>query len=158
MDGDTRIPHRGRTGAAGAGGVPPEANPDLTKLTSGERLWLWRTSRQGRRPKTGIGNESGRMTQLEAGVILGVDSSQYWSLEHSDQLPDNVADAVFKELGEPPLTRAAQCRLARRRSPLTLTAVVVELGLVSRPTLYKLEAAADPRLVAFWEGRGFRFS
>jgi hypothetical protein len=154
VDGDTRVPHRGRASTAGAALEP---RWDLTELTSGERLWLWRTSRQGRRPKTGIGNESGRMTQLEAGVILRVDSSQYWALEHGDQLPDNVAEAVFKEIGEPPLTRAAQCRLARRRSPLTLTAVVVELGLVSRPTLYKLEAAADPRLVAFWEGRGFRF-
>ncbi len=53
-------------------------------------------------------------------------------------------------------TPGETCLIARRRSGLALREITAALGITT-PTFHAWERAADPRVVAWWEGRGFRF-
>jgi predicted DNA-binding transcriptional regulator AlpA len=138
---------------------------DLGRLTPGERLWLWRRSGvSGAQTRRGVavdGRNSNSTaivarSQLEAAVEVGLDASAYWAAEN-DMSPAERVLEILARLKEPAYELADACRLARRRSPLTLPEVAVAIGVGSRPTFYKLEAAGDRRVVKFWRDRGFRF-
>lgn len=152
MDGHLDLPDA--RGARAARAVI-SANPSkLVEVTLSERLWLWRTAT---RP---------RVSLLDAAERFGLDVSLYWAVETgyerlSEAAIAKATDTVKRglcRLTEPVMTVPLACRLARRRSRLRLAEVVVALGLGSRPTFYKLEAAGDPRIVSFWEERGFSFN
>lgn len=160
MDGDLAISHPRGVSAARAGGATPAVDKNLTRLTVGERLWLWRINeRSAVRSATGKGNNGGRLTQIEAAERLGVDPTDYTAAEHGAETKcgEHAVLVALQGVEEPELTTALQLRLARRRVPEGLGAVVLDAGMVSRPTFLKLEAAGDKRLVAYWRARGFRF-
>ena len=112
-------------------------NKDLTKRTPGETAWLVRKVLE--------------LTQVEMAARLGVTENVLIEIE-KDRRPSPVSPKFGVQTASPELLLA----LARRRSGLTLEAVA-EARSVSKVTVHAWEAAADPRLVSFWEKRGFRF-
>lgn len=154
-------------GAKAPGPDRPAASKNLSKLTPGERLWLWRrTAASQVESRRGVSvHGEGRAlnskrsiprSQLEAAVFLGLEASTYWAAEH-DLLPQNKMLEMLGKIEEPSRTLADYLRVARRRSVLSLSQVAVGAGVGSRPTFYKLEAAGDQRIVRFWCGEGFKF-
>jgi hypothetical protein len=142
----------------------PKESHDLSKLTPGERLWLWRLSERTKaRSRRGVSVNSVRMdvcaaprNQLEAAVQLGLDSSVYWAAEKDLSNPGVTLGALSKVV-EPPYTLVSALKVARRRSRLSVGVVAVGSGVGSKPTFYKLEAAGDMRVVEFWRSQGFKF-
>lgn len=159
---------------------------DLTKLTDGERAWLWRrrqASPTGRR-KSPAGS---RMSVDEAAAALGVRPATFRAVEDESALPAEV-EMVASRVGAVEAPNGAEaCALARRRSgakvldlcefflnPARLGAdgqVIARYAgeddvprgaeTVLRPLTKQRfghwEARGHPRLVAFWRNRGFVF-
>lgn len=137
-------------------GAPSAVSVALGRPSLGERLWLWRLTERG---------DGRRVSLLEAAERFGLDVSAYWAVETGyDRLSDTVvararqaAERGLSLVTEPVMTVPLACRLARRRSERRLGELVLELGVGSRPTFYKLEAEGNERLVKFWRERGFSF-
>lgn len=113
-----------------------QVNYDLRTLTEGEKLWLWR-HRLG-------------LTQQLAADHYTVCKRYYVEAElgrrHEKFLTARVGLLNVDE----------QMALARRRCGRGLLGTATLAG-VCHVTLLARERAGDPRLLAFWEGRGFRF-
>jgi DNA-binding XRE family transcriptional regulator len=138
---------------------------DLGTLTDAEILWLWRhrqlatngrlMGRSG--PVMPMGRYGAAMSQSEAAGALGISEEEYVKLEHGRT--GNVSAAVVA-LAQPlePITPtiAELCQIARRRSG-ELLVDVYESANLSRPTYLRAERLGDPRIVSFWEDRGFSF-
>lgn len=126
-------------------------NYDLTNLTTGEQLWLWR-----RRQESPTGRNTGRgggwMSANEAAAILGVQPDKYDLMERDvcDLPEDLLRSWVVPSAGE-------LCTIARRRSELTIAQACAELGGISKPTLHKWERTDHPELVDLWRRLGFVF-
>ncbi len=129
---------------------------DLGHLTDGERLWLWRRRQLSRYQRT-FGRAGPGMTQEEAGAAVGVDYKRYRVLEADGQVSPTEAALVAEPIQDLEPTIPELCALARRRSGELLVDVYEAMGL-SRPWYLRLERTADPRVVAHWAERGFRFS
>lgn len=111
----------------------------LTQLTHAEE---WRLYRR----RLGISQRKmAKRLKVHRGFYQGVEAG-----EHELTFP-------YKLTLSPPPAQAEYLLLARRRSKLSAAAVAEKLG-VTRMCLYKWEHAADPRLVKFWRGRGYRFT
>lgn len=112
-------------------------NKDLTIRTPGEDLWL-------RRRHAGL-------TTSEAAALLGVGRTRLW-LAETDQ--DPLAARFL------PWSRITGLQdllaLARRRLGKGSRGTARLMG-ISHSTLHEWEAAGDPRLREWWEGKGFTF-
>ncbi len=120
----------------------PDPNKDLTDWTVAEALWALR-HRLG-------------MTQEEAARrIARTCLDHYIHMEHGRRALSPTAKAA---VGRPSGTASAALllALARRRSGYGLRGTA-DRAKVSHRTVLSWERAADPRLVAFWAGRGYRF-
>jgi hypothetical protein len=157
-------------------------NLDLTRRTAGEELWLWRrsdlveTRPLGRRV---FGKIGATLSQREAAEVLGIAERTIDDLERERPVMLDEAAALELALCRVEPTAGELCRLARRRSGMTLDAVAssvhysrtftqrvrgggcwqraIDLRGVSRVTLLRLEREGDPQLVAHWRARGYRF-
>jgi len=136
-------------------------NSDLTTLTRGERLWLWR--RRTPSPTGRIFGPGGPgLSVSEAAPMFKMERSDYADLERdalpAEKLTTDSETRLNVVLAGFTATPGDYCRLARRRSGLSLEGVEVALK-ISRVGYHKLEAEADPRIVAFWTewGDGFTF-
>jgi hypothetical protein len=168
MDGEATVSDDRGLKLAGTRRVAPPSRRvmfDLSSVTPGERLWLWRHaipslagSRRGVAVRTAYSDASRPVAsnQMEAAWRLKMDTSAYWAAE-KDMLPPARLLELLDQVDEPPYELKDALRIARRRSPLTLPAVALGTGVGSRPTFYKLEAAGDERVAAFWQRQGFRF-
>jgi transcriptional regulator with XRE-family HTH domain len=131
------------------------ANPaiyHLGQLSTAERLFLWRHRFDGR-SRGNLG-----LTQVEAAAKLGINANRYIQLEKGKRAALSVDDttALHRAVGVFTPTMSELCLLARRRSGLMLSDIVLEFD-GSRALFNSLEREGSPRLVAFWENRGFRF-
>lgn len=142
--------------------VDPDAY-DLERLAAHERLWLWRHRQRSNRPKAVRGPRYDAPSQAEMAERLGISRGSYAQLEaggrgrlSAEELASVVGTRAFATLVP---TVPELCLIARRRSGLEMIEVRDALGGegFSRPRLLKKEARGDATLVAFWEGRGFRF-
>lgn len=115
---------------------------DLTRPSEGERFWLWRRSKGWNQARAGaaLGIGRGLLSAFEAGRVPE-------NPRKSPQTPSKI-----RQRPSLPLLLA----LARRRSGYPLPKVARAVG-VSRTTILAWERAGDPRLVGFWEARGFLF-
>lgn len=118
---------------------------DLSRLTEGERLWLWRVSQ----PEPAGGWPRRVMSQETAAARFGIRYGAYVALEK---------DRGHAEVDvDPPTPTVGQlCQLARRRSGEGPQIVARDMG-VTRVTIWTWETIGSPRLVAYWHGRGFAF-
>lgn len=117
---------------------------DLSETTAAEELFLWRL-------------ENG-LNQVAAAERLGVRLSVINSLENGKRTAlsaDDIANLMAVTAEWHHETRWLLI-LARRRSGETASMISADLG-VSRVVVNNLERAGSPRLVAYWEGRGFKF-
>lgn len=130
---------------------------DLGRRTAAEDLWLWR-HRQLTTTGRVLGKCGAAMGQVEAAAHLGLSISAYSTLEQGRQtlLSADEARALAEVLGPLSPDRGELCVLARRRSGENLAAVTEAAG-VTRPTYLRAERDGEPRIVALWEERGFRF-
>jgi hypothetical protein len=134
-------------------------NYDLTTLTQGERLWLWR-----RRTPSPTGRVFGPggpgLSVSEAAPMFLMERNDYANLERDLLESDRIAAESSKKLNVALEGFEAHlgdlCRIARRRFGSSLETVEVALG-ISRVGYHKLEAEADYRIVAYWRGLGFAF-
>lgn len=137
---------------------------DLSKLTQAELLWLWRRRQLSKHSKRKPTRQStvrrmGRMmTREEASEALGVSENAYARLEVGDALlssdeKSRVRGALAAMAG---VVVGELCAVARRRSGGGLRAAEEALG-VSRPKMQEMERCGDPRLVRYWESKGFGF-
>lgn len=156
MDGDLVISKESSARPARAGRAQAtvvDTELDLSKPSLGERLWLWRLTARA---------DGRRVTLMEAASKLGVDTSTYWALEvgrlGEDSSSYASALAALVAVDEPVVTVPLALRLARRRAGVRLPDVALFVGIGSRPTFYKAERGGDPRVVRYWEARGFDFS
>jgi hypothetical protein len=108
-------------------------NKDLTALAPHEELWLWQLA-QG-------------FTNAEAAKAIKVSERHYWKLVNGLLNPDSY---------EVDPTPGQLCALARRRYGRGL-AGTARLAKCSPPTLLKRERTGDPKIIAFWEKKGFTF-
>lgn len=116
---------------------PPK---DLGRRTTGEKLWL-------RRKAIGL-------TAYAAAAEAGVGRGRYGEAE-KDRDPALAARlAAVLAVFEPSL--ALLLALARRRSGKGLEAAARSLRL-SRVAFLAAERRGDPRVVAHWRAKGFRF-
>lgn len=113
---------------------------DLSKRTPGEDLWLAR--------------KNADETAYEAARRAGWGRGRYRDAELDRGPPLAPAGARLRAVPEPSL--ALLLLLARRRFGTGLAGVAKALS-ISRVTLLAAERRADPRLVRFWQKRGFRF-
>lgn len=147
-----------------SGSALPKKTSDLSRLTPGERLWLWRKSESSKsKSRRGVSvnspaesSSSVPRNQLEAASSLGLDTAAYWAAEN-DRLDPEKVEEILRSVEEPPYTLVAALRVARRRSHLSLTQVANAAGVGSKPTFYKLEGAGDSRVTEFWKSQGFMF-
>lgn len=114
-------------------------------MTPSERLWLWRL-RQVSPTGRCVGRAGTWWSQSEAAEHLGLSLDDYTRLENGaageGDLPQPALELVPNE--------RERCLLARRRSGLTVSQICATLGGITRPTFYRLERLADPRLLRFW--------
>lgn len=135
-------------------------NYDASALTDGERVALWRYRRRVRLP---VGRGGGALTQAQAAVALGLPKAAVARMENGARAEDVAEDAqqrarLAMELGTIVPTASERLRVVRlrwREAKLGGLAEVHRMLGVSRPHYLQLEATADPRLIAFWEGKGF---
>lgn len=135
-------------------------NYDLTQLTAGERLLLWRL----RQPAPNIEGErqgrNGRWLSIDAAAEqLTVRPGKWRNAEQG--FDDEAAEEFLGELYERELkpsnhTTADLCRIARQRSEMGLEELCATLG-VSKPWFYVMERSGDERVVEFWIDMGFVF-
>ena len=113
-------------------------NPDLSKLTDPERLYLWRKAKGWDLVRTAVnlGVGRGRLHAVELGRKDGLHLPLHIK-QYQPTLPDLL-------------------RLARRRSGLGLREVAA-LVPTSHVTVLYAERRGEATLVKFWRGRGFRF-
>lgn len=111
---------------------------DLRRRTKGEDLWLWRRCE--------------RLTQRAAAGVLGVGRVTLQGME-ADAL-HGAPDHAWRQVSRP--SKTLLLALARRRSRLSLSRISSLVG-ASHVTVLRWEDEGDPRLVTFWEGRGFIF-
>ena len=130
---------------------------DLGSLTDAERLFLWRLRQVSQRGST-FGRAGAAMGQDEAAREVGLSHGAYRAIETG--LGATVSAVEVARTAEPiedlEPTVGEMCRVARRRSGELLVDVYEAVGY-SRPYYLRLERAGDPRVVAHWEDRGFRF-
>jgi DNA-binding XRE family transcriptional regulator len=114
-------------------------NRDLSDRTPAEDLWAWRRSRG--------------LTQVEAAARFGVCHQVLSWLENGLRpVPAGITARTGCQSPPEPLLAV----LARRRYGRGLAGTAALAG-VSKVTWLAWERATDPRVRAFWEGRGFRF-
>lgn len=123
---------------------------DLSRLTPGEILYLWRKRKPSRSGRV-FGRNGSSFSMAEAATELGVSPGEY-SRGELDEAP--LAGITLPTI-EPTLPEL--CLIARRRSGLTLTDVE-RLLHVSRPILHRMEREGNSRVVQLWTARGFAFS
>lgn len=99
-----------------------------------------------------LGLSSGNYIKLEEGRTTTFELRAD-EVERPSEALDNLSQALLS-VGEPSLRE--KCFLARRRSRMTLHQARAVLG-VSPPGYHLLERRGDPRVVEFWESRGYRF-
>jgi len=127
---------------------------DLSHLSAGEELWLWR--RQQVSPSKTMGPGGSSMNRIEAATQLGITVQRYSDAER-DRLAERDIRMITKELTIPKrLSQADVLALARRRSGMTLERVCSRLK-TTRQAYLKREMAGDPRVRTFWERTGFVF-
>lgn len=120
-------------------GLTPPWEPDLTRRSPAEELWLRRKAR-------------GEALDAMA-ARLGVGRGYLWQAERGGARKGlNGHCRPIPAPGLPLLLR-----LARRRSGLGLNGVCRALG-VSKVTVHKWEANGAPKLIEFWASRGFTFA
>ncbi|MDE2021160.1 MAG: hypothetical protein KGJ13_12560, partial [Patescibacteria group bacterium] len=132
---------------------PTNLDPlDLTCLTHGERLFLWR--RAQRAPVGGtLGRDGAGLSRAEAAAAVGA-TLEDWDRCEIGAVPNR---RLLKLLGDqPPPAVGELCRIARRRSGVPLAEIEATMG-VARPTLHRMERVGYPRLIAYWQERGYRF-
>lgn len=113
-------------------------NKDLTTLTAGERLWLWR-------------RQEG-LTGHEAAAFLGVGRGLYWEAEAGRRpLPTGVRTP---SPGRPSVEDLLA--LARRRAGWGLLGTARK-AKITHPTLLAWERTGAQNLLIWWENRGFTF-
>lgn len=123
-------------------------NRDLRAQTPGELLWLWR-------------NHHG-LTLRRAAAQLGLGRNKYEEMEGGGTPIDGWRQVLALSLKLDPrdiLTPGLLCKLARRRwagEVLSLASVAGVVG-VSKVALLRWEDIGAPRLVAFWQSKGFVF-
>jgi DNA-binding XRE family transcriptional regulator len=113
-------------------------NFDLRKRTKGEELWLWRRDKG--------------LTCAGAAEKLGVGRTTYWRME-VDRI-DPPPQWKWVPVQEPKYVLLLA--LARRRAGLGLYKTARKYG-VSHVILLQEERSGSRNLIAFWQGRGFRF-
>src|SRR5262249_32030186 len=121
----------------------PTVNLDLSVLSPEERLWLWRINEPSSNPaKPGPGGKSqgGHLSQVEAMALTGWPRAFYCAAERCSEDVERV-NAFLATVAEPPLTRALQSRLARRRTGFSLEVCSYGVGCLSVPTFLKQERA-----------------
>jgi hypothetical protein len=151
---------------------------DLGRLTSAERLFLWRHRQKVTNGRL-LGRNGSSMSQAEAAAHLGIRPKLYNKLENGGKIElsttldcsklasseelvvqlsaaKNDVSSLLTALGPLEPSTGELCFLARRRSGQLLMTLERELG-VSRPRYHEFERAGDPVMVRFWEERGFRF-
>jgi len=128
---------------------------NLSDITDGELLWLWRHRQRYRlRGYSRMSREFRRGSAFSIDAMafeLRIGRKRYLDMEN-DRVPVNGLVQLRSkdvELGE-------LCHLARRRSGLTVIEICDDLA-VSAPKFYELEAAGDPVIVGYWHDLGFRF-
>lgn len=140
--------------------IDPEAR-DLTRLTKGEEVWLWRI----RQPSPNDAHRGVRyMSQIDAAKKLGIGIGPYRNLEASRRFKFTmIADMgsvrdVLRLVGEiPSPTIAEMCVLARRRSGLKLADMADRLG-TTHVSIIQWEKDADSKIVRFWMDEGYNFT
>lgn len=110
-------------------------NYDLTDRTLGEEIWLWRR-RQPALNGRAFGKIGATMSQEEAASILGIDYQLLVGLEEEESavLDRTTSESLVAMLTGAP-TPGELCRLARRRSGLTLDEAAAGLN-ISKVTLH----------------------
>jgi DNA-binding XRE family transcriptional regulator len=98
------------------------------------------------------------MSQEEAASRLGLSVSAYAALElgYATALRADEVMSLIGPLGPLNPTVGELCVLARRRSGENVHQVTEAIGY-SRVSYFRFERDGDPRVVSFWEDRGFRF-
>lgn len=122
---------------------------DLSHLTPGERLRLWRRRRVGER-----GQLRG-LSRAAAAERLGLDELALDRLERGRAAPGALAQhPAIASISA--ATMGELCYIARLRSRTRLDDACREYG-VTRPTYHEHERLSAATLMRFWEERGFRF-
>lgn len=136
----------------------PTDRYDLSELTPAESLWLWRHRQRATNGRL-LGKSGSAMNQDEAARALGIGTGAYRALELGGSTSLSAVDvrALFAALGPLRPTLGELCITARRRSGLSLQAVVETAG-VSRPHYLGLEREGHESVVELWEARGYRFT
>ncbi len=151
---------------------------DLTHRTVGEELWLWRRRTQPLDRRV-FGKIGAALSQREAAEVLGISERTIDDLENERPVDLDVAAALEVALCASAPSAGDLCRLARRRSGLSLDEVAAGVSYrrvftqrtrgagtwertidqygVSKVTLHRMERSGDPALVAYWVGRRYRF-
>lgn len=131
---------------------------DLTRLTPGERLLLWRL-RQPAENLVGRQGRNGRWLSVNAAAEQLTVSVAEWAeaeLGLNDERAEALLDELYEREGAHEYTTAERCYVARQRSAERVQALCAELG-VSKPWFYVMERSGNERLVRFWQERGFTF-
>lgn len=132
---------------------------DLKKITTAERIWLWRRRQQNTNGRA-RGRGGSRLSLGEAAAMLGVTTPIYGAAEEGDRSAEMVVVEAIENRGgalkfRP--TAAELCALARRRSGAPVDDLCRELGGISKPTFFSKEGAGDAELIDMWRARGFSF-
>lgn len=165
MDGELNVSHA-------AGIEAGSAAYDLTRRTPAEELRLWRY-----RQFSSSGKLKGRSgpyySRGEAAIALGLNHLTYLNLETNGdaRLMLEQTSVLAEIIDNPPKpTTGELCRLARWRAgnaggrPVNGAVVIISLTelttalAMSRPTFYVAERAGDPKIIDFWQNRGFTFT
>lgn len=132
---------------------------DLKRLTTAERIWLWRRRQQSTNGRA-KGRGGSRLSLGEAAAMLGLTSSIYAASEEGDNSAEMIVVEAIETLGGALKFRpstAELCALARRRSAEPVDDLCRALGGISRPTYFARELAGDTELVDLWRARGYNF-
>ena len=128
---------------------------DLTIITPGERLFLWRHRQNSRLRGWSRWSRKYRngsvLSVRNAAYELRVGERKYIEME-KDRAP--IDGLEWLRIGN--ITLGERCLLARRRSGALLTEICHNIG-VSRPKFHELEKIGDPRVISYWRSYGFRF-
>jgi len=133
---------------------------DLGELSAAERLWTWRHRQRtivvrARRGRAGAGPGQG-----EVAARLGISTGAYAKLEagRSTLLDADEVESLVGALGALRPSVGELCRIARRRSGMTLAEIAAEAPFAaSKPTFLAKEESGAAEIVGFWEERGYRF-
>jgi hypothetical protein len=133
-----------------------EINKDLSQLSLAEELWLWRV-RQPAKPRPNSTYHRETMTRGEAAKALGMSLERYKNLEAGRRINialDELPKLAFLRAARSHISLQEQLFLARRRSGLYIREIAKQFGL-SHTRMLAHEDMASPRLIDFWESKGF---